>query len=91
MEQLIRYDTTEGKKYYIIPHNLRRFLLKMVHIELEAAAARAHDKSLSEREREIAHEAVQAFLDAHAMLTYAEGGVCVDPAFPVWWLSFSLT
>ena len=63
----------------------------MVHIELEAAAARAHDKSLSEREREIAHEAVQAFLDAHAMLTYAEGGVCVDPAFPVWWLSFFLT
>ena len=54
----------------------------MVHIELEAAAARAHDKSLSERDREIAHEAAQAFLDAHAMLTYAEGGVCVDPAFP---------
>ena len=49
----------------------------MVHIELESAAARAHDKSISKKEQEIAHEAVQTFLDALAMLTYAEGGVCV--------------
>ena len=71
-----------GKEYYIIPTSLRRFLLKMVHIELESAAARAHDKSISKKEQEIAHEAAQTFLDALAMLTYAEGGVCVDPYFP---------
>ena len=65
-----------GKEYYIIPTSLRRFLLKMVHIELELAAARAHDKSISKKEQEIAHEAAQTFLDALAMLTYAEGG-CV--------------
>ena len=54
----------------------------MVYIELEAAADRAHDKSRTAHEREVAHEAAQAFLDAYGMLTYAEGGVCIDPYFP---------